>query len=133
GRDASSGRPPSGRGSSGPHPGDPRRTAATPRPTRGDEPRTRVMPVGTPPSRSAPEGHSPAGGGGGPRRPARPTGPGGPGGSGPGPTRRRRPGRTIVAILLVLALAWTAGMVWAVSASWSEVHRVDATPEGERP
>ena len=35
--------------------------------------------------------------------------------------------------LVVLLLAWVAGMFWAVSASWAEVDTVDATPDGERP
>lgn len=35
--------------------------------------------------------------------------------------------------LLVLALAWGVGMFWAVSASWAEVDKVDASPDGDRP
>src|SRR5699024_11168994 len=91
-------------------PGSQRRSDAS-RPD--EEPRTRVMPVGTPPSRPASE--DPRGEGGGPRRPSRPGpgGPGGPGGRQPGRTRRRRPGRMILTVLLVLALAWAGGMIWA--------------------
>ncbi|NYF99106.1 LCP family protein [Janibacter cremeus] len=99
-------------------------------PASGGEPSTRVMPTGTPPSRPAGEG--PHGG-----RPARATGgtggAGGAGGRGPARPRRRRPGRTFVSVLLVLVLAWVAGMFWAVSASWAQVGKVDASPDGDRP
>ena len=39
----------------------------------------------------------------------------------------------ILTVLLVLALAWAGGMIWAVNASWDSVEKVDATPEGDRP
>lgn len=128
----------------------PARSAATPPPPPGGarsggprragearpagEPRTRVMPVTGPPE----EGRGAHGGGrgrdgGGPGRPG-PGGPGGPRGPRPEPTRkRRRPGRIILTMLLVLALVWAGGMIWAVQASWSEVNKVAATPEGDRP
>lgn len=98
------------------------------------------MPAGTPPSRPSPERprrpsagdggpRRPAGGGGGPRRPAdRPVDTGGPKGGG-----RRNPLRTVGICLLVLALLWGGGMIWAVNSAWSNVAKVDATPEGERP
>lgn len=38
-----------------------------------------------------------------------------------------------MSVLLVLVVAWVAGMVWAVSASWAEVGTVDASPDGDRP
>ncbi|WP_235019929.1 LCP family protein [Ruania rhizosphaerae] len=92
--------------------------------------RTRAMPVSeAPPARPVrhapavtPERHAPP-----------PSGPGGPGGSGgsggpTGPSRRRRVRRrrilTVVALLLVLALAWPIGLlVWANS----QINHVAAT------
>lgn len=38
-----------------------------------------------------------------------------------------------MSVLLVLVVAWAAGMFWAVSASWAEVNKVDASPDGDRP
>ncbi|WP_306514066.1 LCP family glycopolymer transferase [Janibacter hoylei] len=114
----------------GPRTTPPRRTT--------DEPRTRVMPAGTPPSRPDPEQAAT------PRRPAPPRDggprrPGGPGGPDARPRqgapkpRRRNPLRTFGAFVLVLLLLWGGSMAWAVNSAWSEVGRVDATPEGDRP
>lgn len=36
-------------------------------------------------------------------------------------------------MLLVLALVWAGGMIWAVNASWNEVDKVAAEPDGDRP
>lgn len=89
------------------------------------------MPVAAPPSR--PAGQARGRDGGGPGRPGA-GGPGGPRGPRPETDRkRRRPGRIILAMLLVLVLVWAGGMVWAISDSWSEVDKVAATPEGDRP
>lgn len=38
-----------------------------------------------------------------------------------------------MSVLLFVVVAWVAGMVWAVSASWAEVDKVDASPDGNRP
>lgn len=125
-RPASTPPPPTGQRATDQRPGEPRRPAR-----QTEEPRTQVMPVGTPPSRPARQDRGPAGGG--PGRPG-PGGPGGPRGPRPEPARkRRRPGRIILAVLLVIALVWAGGMVWAIHGSWSEVNKVEATPEGDRP
>lgn len=47
--------------------------------------------------------------------------------------QRRRPGRRVLATLLVLVLLWVAFMLWAPFNAWSHVTRVDNNPSGDRP
>lgn len=47
-------------------------------------------------------------------------------------TRRRRPRygiRRFLVVLLLLFLVWVVGMIWALTASWQAIERVDATPD----
>lgn len=78
------------------------------------------------------------------REPQRQQGPGpqGPGGPRPPGTRPRntppprRPRyklRRFLVVLGVLLLAYIVAMVWAISASWAAIDRVDATPDTTRP
>lgn len=49
------------------------------------------------------------------------------------PAKRRRPARTVLLTVLVLVLA---GLVWLIGVplhAWSQVARVDAAPDGDRP
>jgi LCP family protein required for cell wall assembly len=70
-----------------------------------------------------------------PARGGRGRGRGGPPGG--RPPRRRRPRyglRRFMVVVLVLLLAYVAAMVWAISATWSSIERVPATPgSAERP
>lgn len=65
---------------------------------------------------------------GAPGGPGGPRGPGGPSAHPPRRKRKRYGLRRVVAVILVLLLAYVAAMIWAVTSIWNSIDRVDATP-----
>jgi LCP family protein required for cell wall assembly len=90
-------------------------------------------PAGYPPTPTYGEGRTGAPRPVGPQGPGGPLDPGGPGGGGPRRPRRRRPVRTVFRSLLVLVLLALLWLVGVPAYAWSQVGRVDDTPNGKRP